>query len=80
MLKIKEVNPYAICRAMAKKHNWSEDKTQRCIEKVKAKNIAIDIPKKRSEGTRTVYVKDYRQSKEYASMIVNRPRVVRWWA
>lgn len=31
----KKVNPWAVCKAMAKKKGWKDAKTERCIKKVK---------------------------------------------
>ena len=33
----RKVNPWAVCRAMQKKHKWSEAKYERCVLQVKAK-------------------------------------------
>ena len=33
-------NPYAICRSMQKRYNWTEEKYKRCIAKIQAKQQA----------------------------------------
>jgi hypothetical protein len=36
-MEAKDFNPFAVCNAMAKKHGWSKDKTEKCILKLKEK-------------------------------------------
>jgi len=33
-------NPYAICRSMQKRYNWTEEKYKRCVAKIQAKQRA----------------------------------------
>lgn len=44
-----ENNPWAICRAQQNKHGWSDEKTERCIKDVKAKNESTHRKKKVAE-------------------------------
>ena len=42
-------NPYAICRSMQKKYNWSEAKYKRCVKKIKDKQWEKELEQENLE-------------------------------
>lgn len=39
--EVEEFNPFAVCRAMQKKHGWSEEKYERCVREAKKRAGAV---------------------------------------